>query len=84
MLQHGVAPGELAYEDMMAISYQVAFHKGSGGSGHGEGGRMVVPNLPCESDLDTVHDLSGINPGSSVNNGASQASPHLRSSEVVL
>ena len=51
MLQTGVATREVEYEDMMEMTYQVAIHKGSSGSEHGKGGRLVVAIIPQEGNL---------------------------------
>ena len=51
MLQTGVATREVEYEDMMEMTYQVAIHKGSSGSEHGKGGRLVVAIIPKEGKL---------------------------------
>ena len=47
-------PREVAYEDLVTVTHKVTIYEQRGGSGHGEGGRLVVPTLPSESDMDPV------------------------------
>ena len=70
MLQHRVEPGEVAYEEVMAMLYQVAVHKGSGGLGHGEGGRLFIPDILREGEKYSLNDWLEINLGSGINNGS--------------
>ena len=59
-------------------------HGQSGGLGHGKGGRLVVPTLLREGNLDPVDDGLTINLCSRVNNGPSESSPQSGGHEVVL
>ena len=52
------------------------------GWGMAKGGWLVVPDLPCEVDLEPVYDWLTINFVSGVNNGPSDTAPRLGMCEV--
>ena len=64
--------------------YKVAVHEERGGPGNGEGGWMVVPNIPCEGEPEPVNDWLEINLGSGVNDGSSQAAPRLERHDIEI
>ena len=77
-------PGKVEDEDLLAMVNNSTAHEKSSGLGHGQGGRLVVPDLPRKGKLEPVNDWSTISLGSGVNNGPSDISPLLNMHEVLI
>ena len=72
------------YEYLVPVPKKVRIHERSGGLGHGEGGRMVVPDLTREGDPEPVNYWATINSRSGVYNSSTQADPRLDGLKVPL
>ena len=68
----------------MAIPKKFPVHSRSGGLGHGKGGHLVIPNLPRESNPESVGDWATVSFGPGVDYVSSNMAPRLYRSEVLL
>ena len=68
----------------MMGTYKAVVQKRTNALVHGKGVNLVIPNLPCEENLDPVDNWSTINLSSVVNDGASQGDPCLGRREVAF
>ena len=77
-------PGEMTDEDLVTVPKKATAYDQSGGSGHVEGGGMVIPNLLREGEPEPVDDWATIIFGSGVGDAPSEISPRLIRHEVPL
>ena len=84
MLQCSILTRGVTDKDVVTVPQNIAAHDWCGGTVHGEGERLVIPDIPCEGDPEPVNYWETINSRSGVYNSSTQADPRLDGLKVPL